>query len=116
MSQAKVDKYKEYKKNRRENIRKEKQQALIRKIAAWAVVAVIILGVGIAAGVSIYNSYRARIAAMPTYSSSSFALADYAGLQEAAEAAEHEQEHEDEEAGAVSEAASAETDTEAETE
>ena len=112
MSQAKVDKYKDYKKNRRENIKKEKKQALIRKVAAWAVVAVIILGVGIAIGVSMYNSYQAKLAAMPTYSSTSFALADYAGLREAAEAAEDTGDEEDGGQEALTEASETEAETE----
>ena len=42
MSQAKVDKYKEYKKNRRANIAKEKRKELLGRIAAWFVVALFV--------------------------------------------------------------------------
>ena len=53
MSQAKVDKYKQDKANRKEIMRKEKMQSRIRKSVA-VVVAVVVVGW---AGYSAYNSY-----------------------------------------------------------
>ena len=53
--------------------------------------AAIVIGVGVAVGVSLYNSHKAKLAAMPTYSANSFVVMnDYAGIQAAAEEAEHE--------------------------
>ena len=54
MSQAKVDRYKEEKKNRKELIAKEKRNHIIN-VAIVIVIAVAILGW---AGVSVYNGYQ----------------------------------------------------------
>ena len=53
MSQAKVDKYKQEKANRKEIMRKEKARNTVRKCVA-VVVAVVVVGW---AGYSAYNSY-----------------------------------------------------------
>ncbi|MBQ8639289.1 MAG: hypothetical protein IJ468_08980 [Lachnospiraceae bacterium] len=119
MSQAKVDKYKEYKRNRRENIRKEKQKAFRNKMIALGIILLIVVGVGAAIGVSIYNSYQAKLAAMPTYGAQDFLLSDYAGIQvtdEEETEAETEVETEAETETEVETEAQAEVETEAETE
>lgn len=89
MSQAKVDKYKEYKKNRKENIAKQKRKDLIGKIAAWAVVAVFVLFI---VGAVIYkqvDNYQKKLASMPNYQATSYVLPDLASvLEEETEAAE----------------------------
>ena len=54
MSQAKVDRYKEQKKNRKEIMAKEKREKMLRNFAV-GLVAVAILGW---AGVSGYNAYQ----------------------------------------------------------
>lgn len=81
MSQKKVDKYKDYKKNRRENIKKEKRKERLTMAAMWGAVVVFIACVGGAMGVSIYNNYQAKQAALPTYGSTSFLLSDMANIQ-----------------------------------
>ena len=81
MSQKKVDEYKNYKKNRRENIKKEKRKERLTMAAMWGAVVVFIACVGGAMGVSIYNKYQAKQAALPTYGSTSFILSDMAGIQ-----------------------------------
>ncbi len=81
MSQKKVDKYKDYKKNRRENIKKEKRKERLTMAAMWGAVVVFIACVGGAMGVSVYNSYQAKLAALPTYGSTSFILSDMVGIQ-----------------------------------
>ncbi len=81
MSQKKVDKYKDYKKNRRENIKKEKRKERLTMAAMWGAVVVFIACVGGAMGVSIYNNYQAKQAALPTYGSTSFLLSDMASIQ-----------------------------------
>ncbi len=81
MSQKKVDKYKDYKKNRRENIKKEKRKERLTMAAMWGAVVVFIACVGGAMGVSIYNKYQAKQAALPTYGSTSFLLSDMANIQ-----------------------------------
>ncbi len=95
MSQKKVDKYKNYKKNRRENIKKEKRKERMTMAAMWGAVVVFIACVGGAMGVSIYNNYQAKQAALPTYGSTSFILSDMVGIQK--EETENETESETEE-------------------
>ena len=53
MSQAKVDRYKEAKANRKETMKKEKQANMIRKVVA-SIIAVAVIGW---AGYSAYNAY-----------------------------------------------------------
>lgn len=55
MSQAKVDRYKEEKKNRKQEMAKEKRQNMLRAFAG-GVVLVVLLGW---AGVSAYDVYKA---------------------------------------------------------
>ena len=89
MSQKKVDERKEYKKNRRENIRKEQRQEKLGRATAWIVAAIFVIGIGIAGGVYIHNRNKAQEEALPTYNATSFMLSDLAGIQQ--EDAETEQ-------------------------
>lgn len=104
MSQKKVDKYKDYKKNRRENIKKEKRKERLTMAAMWGAVVVFIACVGGAMGVSIYNKYQAKQAALPTYGSTSFLLSDMANIQK--DDTEDQTEIESEEASSESETSS----------
>ena len=56
MSQAKVDKYKEAKKNRKKQMKKEKIQSYLRRGVA-CIVAAALIGM---AGFSIYNIYESK--------------------------------------------------------
>ena len=56
MSQAKVDKYKEAKKNRKKQMKKEKIQSYLRRGAACVVAAVLI----VMASFSVYNIYESK--------------------------------------------------------
>ena len=56
MSQAKVDRYKDEKKNRKKNMKKEKVQNIIRRCAV-CVVAVALIGW---AGYSVHNIYESK--------------------------------------------------------
>ena len=80
MSQAKVDKYKEYKKNRRQNIAKEKRKELIGRVAAWSVIGVFALFIVAAVIYKQVDNYQARLAAMPDYQASSYVLPDLASV------------------------------------
>ena len=82
MSQAKVDKYKEYKKNRRANIAKEKRKELLGRIAAWFVVALFVAFIVGAISYKQIEACKARQAALPDYTSSSYVLSDMAGVLE----------------------------------
>ena len=99
MSQKKVDEYKNYKKNRRENIKKEKRKERLTMAAMCGAVVVFIACVGGAMGVSIYNKYQAKQAALPTYGSTSFILSDMAGIQK--EDTEDQTQSESEDASSV---------------
>ena len=56
MSQAKVDRYKDEKKNRKKNMKKEKVQNIIRRCAV-CVIAVALIGW---AGYSVHNIYESK--------------------------------------------------------
>ena len=56
MSQAKVDRYKEAKKNRKETIAKEKRQQALARVIGSALVVALVAWIG----VSGYNMYEAK--------------------------------------------------------
>ena len=56
MSQEKVNQYKEAKKNRKETVKKEKQKALLAKLAVAVVGLAIVVWLGYSAVVSIQNA------------------------------------------------------------
>ena len=56
MSQAKVDKYKAEKANRKETMAKEKRQKMLIKIIGSVIGIALVAWIGVSAGVSIYNS------------------------------------------------------------
>jgi len=71
MSQAKVDKYKEQKKHRAEIMKREKRERLITRI----IVGVVVIGVVIWGGLSIYEAIDRNIS--DTYYVNTSALDDY---------------------------------------
>lgn len=85
MSQKKVDQYKEYKKNRKEILAKEKRKRLAGKITAWVILIAAAGGLTAAVGVSIHNSYKAKEAAKPNYAMTDFGIPDYASIRQADE-------------------------------
>lgn len=107
MSQKKVDEYKKYKQNRRANIKKEQRKNKLTIAAMWAVLILVIAAVGAAIGVSIYNNYKEKLASMPTYSTTSYILADLAGIQEEEESSEEATENETEDASETDDTAGA---------
>lgn len=86
MSQQKVDKYKQEKANRRENLKKEKKKKMWTKIGLCVVAILIVGGVGAGIGYTGYNQYKSYKASQPNYSSDSKVIADYAGILETEEA------------------------------
>ena len=56
MSQAKVDKYKAEKANRKEIMAKEKSQKMLIKIIGSVIGVVLVAWIGVSAGVAVYNS------------------------------------------------------------
>lgn len=56
MSQAKVDQYKEAKKNRKEIAKKEKRKAAVLKIGAFVILAAIVVWIGYSAVLTVQNA------------------------------------------------------------
>ena len=80
MSQAKVDKYKEYKKNRKEELEKEKKAKQRTSLIGKIVAIVIAAGLLIALGITAYNAIRSSIQARPDYNREEMILEDVAGV------------------------------------
>ena len=85
MSQKKVDEYKESKKNRKEEIAKQKRNELLRRWVARAVIAVLLIGIVVGIVVTIRNKYKEKAAeesaAADMYQESAFLLQDFADIQ-----------------------------------
>lgn len=81
MSREKVEKYKEYKANRKEILAKEKKRQKLVKMA-YILVAVVFIG-GIAGGIGLtaYNSYKAKLAARPNYNREELIISDLASVR-----------------------------------
>ena len=82
MSQAKVDKYKEYKKNRKEELEKERKAKQRNTLIAKIVGIVLAVGLLVALGVTAKNVIKARIDSRPIYTREDMILQDVAGLFE----------------------------------
>lgn len=82
MSQAKVDKYKEYKKNRKKNIAKEKRQEKLAGFVTVGIFLIVILAVALSLGKSFSNSFGKSKESLPGYDyvAEDFVLEDYAGV------------------------------------
>ena len=80
MSQAKVDQYKEFKKNRKAELEKEKK-AQARNTLIWKIVGcVLALGLLVAIGITAYNAISRSIQARPDYEREGMILGDVAGI------------------------------------
>lgn len=80
MSQAKVDQYKEFKKNRKENLEKEKK-AQRRRAGLWKLIGLVLaLAVVVALGITVYNAVIKRINAAPDYAREQLVIGDVAGI------------------------------------
>ena len=80
MSQQKVDQYKEYKKNRKEHLEKEKKRQSRNAMLGRLVAAVVILGLAVAIGITVYNGIRQRALAAPDYNRDQLVISDVAGI------------------------------------
>lgn len=80
MSQRKVEEYKEYKKNRKEIIAREKRSARLKKwITGGVIGAVALLLVG-ALGLTCFNVYKDQQASKPVYEREALIISDLAGI------------------------------------
>ena len=88
MSQAKVDKYKEFKQNRKENLEKEKTAKKRNSMISKIVIGVLALALAVALGITAYNAINKRIQARPDYDRSELIINDIAGILEEEEETE----------------------------
>jgi len=80
MSQAKVDQYKEFKKNRKEFLEKEKKSKKVR-LTLWKLAGLLAaLALVVALGVTVFNVVKARIGARPDYAREQLVLDDVVGI------------------------------------
>lgn len=76
MSQEKVDRYKEQKRNRDKLIRKEKREWMVTKLALLLVAVVLVVWVGVSA-YGIIQSGDSTVTELPSYTLNTTALDDY---------------------------------------
>ena len=88
ISQTKMNEYKEYKKNKKQILAKQKKKKLADKVIVWVVSLAVACGLIAALGITFRNMYRDYKASQPDYSVSSFVLDDLTGITEETEAAE----------------------------
>lgn len=77
MSQAKVDRYKEEKKNRKKIMKKEKMQNALLKISGWVVCAAIVVWIGFSAVKATRNSDSSTTQETDAYTLDTTALDEY---------------------------------------
>ncbi len=80
MSQEKVERYKQEKAHRKENVEKEKRKKKAGRMITWAVILVVCGGIGAAIGVTFYNDYQAKLAARPNYAREEMVVSDLTGV------------------------------------
>ena len=82
MSQEKVDKYKESKKNRKEEVAKQKKIMKRRKLTGWIILAVVVVGLVAGLVITIVNNEKAKTESQDEmYNESAFLLEDYANIE-----------------------------------
>lgn len=82
MSKEKVERYKQEKANRKENLEKEKKKKFWTKVGCWVALVAVIASIGTAIGVSAHNSYKNYLAALPDYDRDYLVLSDLVGINE----------------------------------
>ena len=82
MSQEKVDKYKEYKKNRKEIIEKEQKAKKRSKLIGTVIGAAVGIGLAAALVFTGVNTIKAKKEARPIYDRDGYVLSDVAGILE----------------------------------
>ncbi len=90
MSQAKMDKYKEYKKNKKQILAKQKKKKMLDKVLVGTICAVVVIGLVAALGVTFRNMYRDYINSIPDYQVSGYVLDDLTGILAETETEESE--------------------------
>ncbi len=96
MSQEKVDKYKEAKKTRKEDLAKQKKKNAVNRLLGWIIGCVVVAGLILILVISIVNQNKAKREAMEqAFSADNFVLDDLTGGDQTEEEAEEDTEAED---------------------
>ena len=109
MSQKKGDEYKEQKKNRREQVAKEKKEKAIKRVIGWVVAGLAVCGLLVGIIVTIVNAINANKTEEESYYLTENALLDYAEIVSSKEPDATETEAAVEEEAEEAEAEEAET-------
>lgn len=86
MSQEKVERYKQEKAHRKENVEKERRKKKAGRILTWVIILAVCGGIGGAIGVTFYNDYQAKLAARPNYAREEMVVSDLTGILQETEA------------------------------
>lgn len=86
MSQEKVERYKQEKAHRKENVEKERRKKKAGKVLTWVIILAVCGGIGGAIGVTFYNDYQAKLAARPDYAREEMVVSDLTGVLQETEA------------------------------
>lgn len=86
MSQEKVERYKQEKAHRKENVEKERRKKKAGRILTWVIILAVCGGIGGAIGVTFYNDYQAKLAARPNYAREEMVVSDLTGVLQETEA------------------------------
>lgn len=86
MSQEKVERYKQEKAHRKENVEKERRKKKAGRILTWVIILTVCGGIGGAIGVTFYNDYQAKLAARPNYAREEMVVSDLTGILQETEA------------------------------
>ena len=82
MSQEKVDKYKESKKTRKEEVAKQKKVMKMRKLTGWIILAVIVIGLVVGIVLTVVNNAKAKTESEAAlYNETSYLLRDHANIE-----------------------------------
>ena len=104
MSQQKMEQYREFKKNRKEILEKQKRGQKIRKWIGIGIAGLIALGLVVALVITGINEISKAIQARPQYERTEYVVGDVAGVLESETETEAETEAESESADASTEA------------
>lgn len=81
MSQQKVERYKELKRNRKQIIKKEKRRKMAGRVIALLIVSAISILILLGLGNLIGSKVKEYRASLPVYTSTSFIIGDMAGVR-----------------------------------
>lgn len=80
MSREKVEKYKDYKKNKKEILAKEKRKLRIEKLTLTLAAVIMIGAISGGIGLSVYNGYKRGLALRPNYDREQLVINDMSSI------------------------------------